>query len=203
MSRELRQLVPVEMIAVIAIAIVPWPPMVPFALPLAVAGTASRWARGRTWADVTHGSWTRAGIGALVGAVALGVSFLVASGNEGLFDLSGRSLDITVRGNSTLAVTVIVHVAISAIAAELALRGWIVERVLELSPGSPVLPILVGALAEAIVTPGQLGTRLAVAVFGAGLGWLYVAGGRSAVAPICARVVVQCGAVAIEALRLV
>jgi hypothetical protein len=202
-SRELRQLVPVEIIAVLAIAFAPWPAMVPIALPLLVAATASRWARGRAWAEVTSkGTWTQAGIGMLGGLIALGVAIVVMSGGDGLSDLSGRSLEITVRGNSTLAVAVIVHVAVTAIAAELALRGWIVERVLELSPGSPVLPVLIGSIAEAIVTPGAIGTRLAAAVFGAGLGWLYVASGRNAVASICARASFQCGAVAIEALRL-
>lgn len=187
----------------IAIAAAPWPAIVPIALPLLVAATASRWVRGRAWAEVTaNGTWARAGVGVLAGLVALAVAIVVLRGDDGLSDLSGRSNAITVRGNSTVAIAVIVHVAVTAIAAELALRGWIVERVLELSPGSPVLPVLIGSLAEAIVTPGELATRLAAAVFGAGLGWLYVAGGRSAVAPICARASFQCGAVAIEALRL-
>ena len=63
----------------------------------------------------------------------------------------------------------------------------IVERLLELSPGPPLLPIAVGALAEAVVSPGDLAARFGAALFGAGLGALYVTGGRSVVAPICAR----------------
>ena len=104
-----------------------------------------------------------------------------------------------VRGNAMQVAVFAVWVSIAAVTAELALRGWIVERVLELSPGPPVLPILVGAIAEAALTPGDLGVRAGAAVFGIGLGWLYVAGGRSVVAPICARVVfsvVRCSSTA-------
>ena len=86
---------------------------------------------------------------------------------------------------------------------ELALRGWIVERVLELSPRAPVLPILVGAFAEAVVTPGGVAVRLGAGVFGIGLGWMYVAAGRSVVAPMLARIAFQVGAVVLEALRLI
>jgi hypothetical protein len=75
--------------------------------------------------------------------------------------------------------------------------------VLELSPGPAVLPVLVGAIAEALVTPGDLAARIGGGVFGAGLGWLHVAAGRSVVAPICARLAFGLGAVALEALRVI
>ncbi len=94
-----------------------------------------------------------------------------------------------------------VYVTATAVATELALRGWIVERVLELSPGPPVLPVLVGAIAEALVTPGDLAARLGGGLFGVGLGWIYAAGGRNLLAPICARVVFELGVVLLEALR--
>jgi hypothetical protein len=45
--------------------------------------------------------------------------------------------------------------------------------------------------------------RLGAGVFGIGLGWMYLAGGRSVAAPICARLAFSLGAVALEALRLV
>lgn len=207
MSRELRQLVPFEIAAVIGLAVAPLPERIPIALPLVVAATIARWIRGRSWAELatdgTIGNGRRWLIGMTVGVVALAIA-AVAS-NQGAAALSGRaewSEYAVVRGNSTLLVVVLVQVAVSALAAELALRGWIVERVLELAPGSPILPVIVGALAEAVVTPGDPGTRLAAGLFGAGFGWLYVAGGRNVLAPIAARIVFQGGAVLIEALQL-
>jgi hypothetical protein len=202
--RELRSLVPFEVAAVIAIALVPLPDMVPFAMPLLVAGTLSLWIRRRSWADVTRiesamfGGGARAGIGALAGVLALGLA--VAVGSREATALS----PIPIAGSMQMGVVAILHVAVTALAAELALRGWIVDRVIELSPGaSPVLPICVGALAETIVTPGDGATRLGAALFGVGLGWLFVAGRRNVIAPIFARLAFQVGAVVIEASGLV
>jgi len=209
-SRELRSLVPFEVLAVLVIAATPFPDVLPIALPLVIAGSISRWLRGRSWAEVTArggeiGRGTRIGVGLAVGAVALALAVIV--GTNGVAALSQRSVEwsehAVVRGNAKLVAIVMLHVGVTAIAAELALRGWVVERVLELSPGSPVLPVMVGGIAEAMVTSGDAGARLGAAVFGIGLGWIYVAGGRNAIAPISARVMFQCGAVAIEAFRLV
>ena len=108
-----------------------------------------------------------------------------------------------VRGSPTQLALVALIVIAMAIANELALRGWIVERVIELSPGPPVLPVLVGAIAEAVVTRGDLAVRIGAGVFGAGLGWIYVAAGRSIVAPICARIAFGLGAISLEALRVI
>ena len=194
----------------LAIAIAPIPDRIPVALPLVIAATISRWLRGRSWAEVTragpHLSNTmRFAVGFGVGAVALVLAVIV--GTHGVIALSQRSVEWSqhaiVRGNAELVAIVILHVGVTAIAAELALRGWLVERVLELSPGSPVLPVIVGGFAEAFVTSGTLGMRVGAMVFGIGLGWMYVAGGRNTVTSIAARVAFQCGAVALEALRLV
>ncbi|MEO8702508.1 MAG: CPBP family glutamic-type intramembrane protease [Kofleriaceae bacterium] len=205
MARELRSIVWVEALAVFAVAAVPWPATVPFALPLVIAGTASRWVRGRTWAEVAKGRAAHAVIGAVAGIVALVLAVGVAT--RGIASLSQRSFEwseyAVVRGNVKLVLIVSLYVAVTAVAAELALRGWLVERVLELSPGENALPILVGALAEAVITPGDIATRVGAGLFGAGLGWLYIAGGRSVLAPVCARVAFQTGALVLEALRVV
>jgi len=66
-----------------------------------------------------------------------------------------------------------------------------------------VLPVLVGAFAEALITPGDAPARMGGALFGVGLGWMYAAGGRSIVAPLCARLVFDLGVVFLEAMRLV
>jgi hypothetical protein len=201
--RELRGLVPVEIVAVLACAIAPLPDVVPVALPLLVVATASRWIRGRSWAEVARGRGAAIGFGVGIAAVAIAVVL----GTPVIEATSGRAVEWSqhpiVRGNTSLMVMVILHAGVAALAAELALRGWIVERVLELSPGPPVLPVLVGAFAEAIVSPGDIAARIGAGVFGIGLGWMYVAGGRSVVAPICARVAFAVGVVVLESLRVV
>ena len=202
--RELRTLVPFEVAAIVALAIAPLPEVVPIALPLVVLATASRWARRRSWDELLHGGGTgavgvAAGLGALAIAVVAGTPFVEL--------MSGRSVEWSafpiVRGNVSQAVLVAIIVIAMAIATELALRGWIVERVLELSPGPPILPVLVGAFAEGLVTRGDLAVRVGAALVGLGMGWMYVAAGRSLVAPICARVAFALGAVVLEGLRVI
>jgi membrane protease YdiL (CAAX protease family) len=193
--RALRQIVPIEILAVIAIAIAPLPDMMPVALPLFVAGTISRWVRGRSLAETRPGARQHLAIGAAVGAGSLGIVAVVAGG-----DITEHSI---ARGNFQMAMIVALVTAATAFAMEMAMRGWLVERVLELTPGSPVLPIAVGAFAEAIVTPGDSGERISAGIMGAALGWLYVASGRSVVAPIAARIVFTTGAVVLAALKLV
>ena len=203
--RARRGLVPIEIAAVLAIAVVPWPELLPLALPLVVVASLARWIRGRSWSEVVTGGSDRAAIGAVTGLAALGAALLV--GAPIVEAVSQRGVEWSsfpiVRGNTAQLAVVLVMVAITAIASEMALRGWLVERVLELSPGSPILPVLCGALAEAIVTPGELAIRLGAGLFGAGLGWLYVAGGRSLVAPVLARLTFAGTAVVLEGLRLI
>jgi len=203
--RERRELVPFEIAAVLALAIVPLPDAMPIALPLLVVATVSRWARRRDWTQLMRGDrWTMA-VGAAAGLVALAIA--VVAGTPFVERMSGRAVEWSafpvVRGSASQGVLVALIVIAMAIASELALRGWIVERLLELSPGPPVLPVLVGAIAEALVTPGDAAVRIGAGVFGAGLGWIYVAAGRSVIAPICARVAFSLAAVALEALRVI
>lgn len=189
----------------IAIAIAPLPALLPIALPLVIAGTVSRWLRRRSWGDVVRGGSSHAAIGAGVGLVALLAAIVI--GTPIVESVGQRGVEWSehpiVRGNLPIAAIMILQVAVVALATELALRGWIVERMLELSPGPALLPVLVGAIAESILTPGDLAARFGAGMFGAGLGWLYVAGGRSVVAPICARVVFQVGIVGLEGLRII
>lgn len=209
--RQLRNLVPFEVLAVLAIAIVPLPEPVPTVLPLLLAASLSRWVRGRSWADVVPGpaggvgTATAAAVGAIAGALALGFAVLV--GAPAIEMLGPRAVEWSahpvVRGNASLLALFAVYVAAAAVATELALRGWIVDRVMELSPGPPVLPVLVGALAEALLAPGDGAARIGAALFGIGLGWMYAAGGRSIVAPLCARLVFELGVVFLEAMRLI
>lgn len=190
---------------VLAIALVPWPEMMPVALPLVACASISRWLRGRSFTEVLHGGADKALIGALAGAVALGLALLAGTPVVEMITL--RAVEWSsypiVRGSASQMAVVIVIVTIAAIAYELALRGWIVERMLELAPGPAVLPILVGAIAEAVITPGGVSVRIGAALFGIGLGWMYVAAGRSVLAPMLARIAFQVGAVVLEALRMI
>jgi hypothetical protein len=148
--------------------------------------------------------WTAAG-SAAAGLAALGIA--IVAGTPFVELMSGRAVEWpafpVVRGSASQLLLVALVVIAMAVASELALRGWIVERVLELSPGPPVLPVLVGAIAEALVTPGDLAARIGAGLFGAGLGGIYVAAGRSVLAPICARGAFSLGAIVLEALRVI
>jgi hypothetical protein len=203
--RELRSLVPAEVAAVLAIAIAPLPEGLPVALPLVVAATIARWIRRRSWGELVHGSATGVWVGGLAGLAALGLAVL--AGTPVIEAASARAIEWSafpvVRGNAQMFAMAALLVTATAIASELALRGWLLERMLELSPGPVTLPVFAGALAEAIVTPGDLAARAGAGLFGAGLGWMYVAGGRSLVAPVCARVAFALGALALEAMRVI
>jgi hypothetical protein len=202
--RELRGLVPFEIVAVLALAIAPLPDAVPIAAPLLGVASASLWARGRTWGQVLGAGGFSAAIGLAAGLAALAIA--VVAGGPFVELLSGRSVEWSafpiVRGSgSQLVMVALIEIAL-AIAWELSLRGWIVERMLELSPGPPILPVLVGAIAEALLVPGDVAARIGAGLFGAGLGWMYVAS-RGALAPICARIGFALGALVLEALQVI
>lgn len=202
--RELRGLVPFEVGAVLVLAAAPLPESVPMALPLFVVASLSRWMRGRDWGQLVGRDRRAAAVSAVAGLVALGLAVV---GTPFVELMSNRVVEWSafpvVRGSAMQAALVALIAVAMATASELALRGWIVERVMELSPGPPILPVLVGAIAEGLVAQGDLASRIGAGVFGAGLGWIYVSSGRNVVAPICARVVFGLGAVCLEALRLI
>ncbi|MBV8757628.1 MAG: hypothetical protein JO257_10145 [Deltaproteobacteria bacterium] len=114
-----------------------------------------------------------AGIGAAAGVVALGAAWLATGGWT---DYPGPPM------------VALVFAGCFAFAAEIVLRGWIVQRALEFR--APAwLAIVIGAAVEAVLLPGGVGAG----VFGIGLGLMYVRGGLRA--PVCARVAFACGAV--------
>jgi hypothetical protein len=207
-STARRELVPFEVAAVLGVAIA-WTiasPGLPAAVPLVIAASASRYLRGGSWSELMRGGNDQLLVGAVAGGAALVVAVLVAT--PAVEAIADRSVEWSafpvVRGSAVRAGTVAVLVAALSVASELAMRGWIVERVAELSRrSSRVMPVLVGAIAEAAVTSGDAATRLGAAAFGAGLSWLYFAAGRSLTAPIAARVAFQLGAVLLEAFRVV
>ena len=203
--RELRSLVPLEVAAIVIVAVAPLPEVMPVALPLVVIATASRWLRRRSWDQLLQSRRGTAAVGFAAGVAALVIALV--AGTPFVEAMSGRAVEWSafpiVRGNVSQGVLVSLIVVAMAVATELALRGWVVERVLELSPGPAILPVLIGAIAEGVVTRGDFAVRVGAALFGLGLGWMYVAAGRSLVAPICARVGFALGAVALEGLRVI
>lgn len=196
---------PVEIGLVLAIALIPWPEALPIGIPLLLAASVCRWLRGRSWAEVFKGGGDHVAIGAVAGVAALAIAIVL--GTPVVEAMSMRGVEWSrfpiVRGSAQQLMVVLIVVSIGALAAELAFRGWLVERMLELSPGPPILPVMCGALAEAIVMPGDLAMRFGAGLFGAGLGWMYVAAGRSIVAPVIARVAFVGGAVVLEGLKLI
>jgi hypothetical protein len=202
MSREMRALVPVEVAVVVAAALVSLP--IPIAIPLLAAASLSLWLRGRSWGHVIKGPALYAAIGAVAGAVGLALAIAVATPLvETVSDQAVQwSMYPIVRGSAAAFGMLAIVVGLGAVAAELVLRGWLVERVLELR-GHAVLAVLVGAIVEMAVSDGDLAMRLGAGLFGIGMGWMYLAGGRSVVAPICARLVFSLGALVLEATRAV
>lgn len=190
---------------------------IPVVIPLLVAASLSLWLRGRSWLAVLRGPGLHAAIGAAAGALGLAIS--LALGTPLVERVTGGAVQWSmypiVRGSPGAFVTVAILVAVGALAAELVLRGWIVERVLELR-GPPALAVVAGAVAEALLVfpvaggdPGPLGidgdltARIGAGTFGLAMGGMYVAAGRSALAPLCARMTFALGALVLEAAQLV
>lgn len=201
--RELRGLVPLEVAIVGVAATVSL--SIPVVIPLLAAASLSMWVRGRSFAQLTKGPALYAAVGFAAGLVGLACAVVVGTPMvERITDQAVVwSMYPMVRGSATAFATLAVLVGLGAVAAELVLRGWIVERVLELGRGNVVLAILVGAVAEALVSGGDFTARIGAGLFGIAMGWMYVAGGRSVTAPVLARLAFSVGALVLEALRVV
>jgi hypothetical protein len=173
---------------------------------LAVASVAM-WLRGKSWARVLKGPAWHAGLGALVGLVALAIGLLVATPLLQAItdDAIQWSMYPVVRGSSQQALLVAIVVGALALATELVLRGFVVDLLLELRVARyrPVVAIVIGALGDAVLADGGVAARIGAAIFGVALGWMFVASGRSVVAPLCARLAFVLGALALEAAKLV
>lgn len=204
-----RNLVPAEVAAVVAVAIVSiagaWPDRIPVVLPLFAAASLFRWWRGRAWGEVWHAAPGYPLIACAVGVAALLLG--VVAGTPVIEALSDRAVQWStyplVRGSTYNLIVVAILVVAIAVAAELVFHGWLVERVLELSPKNVAIAVMLGGMAEALVMPGDFASRLGAGLFGTGLGWMYVASGRTVAATIPARIVFSVGAVALESFRVI
>src|SRR5207302_8184556 len=114
----------------VAIVYVVASPSLPEIVPLFVAATASRWARGRSWGEVAGGGGLYYGVGALAGAAALVIALVL--GTPLVEAIADRAIEWStfpiVRGSSTQLFAVMLLVGVAAIATELVLLGWLVER---------------------------------------------------------------------------
>jgi hypothetical protein len=187
--RELRQFVPIELVCVLATAIA-LPPNVPVALPLVVVAALSRWSRGRGFAELVALRGSVIAVATVGGAVAAAI----AAPAFAAFGVTAIEPWLVPADSIRLALALAVAIA-NAVALELALRGWIIERFLELSPGPARLPIIAAALAEAIVLPEPIAARIGAGLFSAGLGLIYIAAGRNVLAPIVARCTFAAGCI--------
>ena len=192
----------VELVAIAAIAIAPVP--LPAACALVVA-SVSLWARGRSWFEATPAPAELVPIGVVCGAVALVIALWIS---EPIAIVTGRAVEWTqyavVRGSPQAFVMVAIVVGAQAIAIEMALRGWLVPRVIDLFPiGGVPLAIAASGIAEAAITPGHMWTRIGAYTIGTGSTLLFIGAGRRLAAPIACRLTFELGAVLITALRLV
>jgi hypothetical protein len=177
---------------------------VPWIAGLLVVATLVNWLRKRSWADRVRGPAIYAAIGAGAGLIALMLAILLGTpAVEGFTDQAVQwSSYPVVRGSVSTFAMVALVVAVGSLASELVLRGFVVELSHELTR-SNIASVLMGALAEALLTGGDAGMKLGAGVFGLGLGAMYVASGRSVLAPLCARLTFALGALVLEALRVV
>jgi hypothetical protein len=191
----------VELIAIAAIAIAPVP--VPAAWLIALA-SASLWLRGRAWGTGAPAPPELVGAGVACGVAALVLALVISAP---LADLTGRAVEWSqyaiVRGSPAGFIAVAVVVAAQAIAIEMALRGWLVGRVLEVAPrGGPALAAIASALAEAAVTRGHLAMRAGAFAMGLGGAIVFLGAGRRLAAPLACRLTFELGAVVLTALRI-
>jgi hypothetical protein len=193
----------VEALAIAATAIIPLP--VPAQIPLLSVASISLWVRGGSWSPRFATNRLRVVVGIAVGAAALALAFGVIG--PALEAGAGAMIVWTqwgvVRGNVAAAIPVAIVVAALVVATEMILRGWIVERVLELASGWPgrIAAVAIAAGIEAIflATPEN---AFGAMLFGAALGSIYLSSGRSLVAPIAARLVFELGIVVLEVARI-
>jgi membrane protease YdiL (CAAX protease family) len=171
---------------------------------LVFVASLANWLRKRSWAERMRGPGIYAAIGAGAGAIALVLAIVfVTPLIERMSDQAVQwSMYPIVRGSGTAFITVALIVAVGCLASELVFRAFVVELGHEFTRNYAVA-IMVAALAEALLADGDAAVRLGAGVFSAGLGWMYVASGRSILAPLCARLVFSLGALVLEALRVV
>lgn len=162
---------------------------------LLAIGSYARWRRNLGWGEPRVAFPGLAAVAGAAGLLALALAVAVAS--PFLEGLTERSIEwtqlATIRGNLQLLVLAGVLVVAQAAAAELVLRRWLLDRVLD-TGARPIVAVAIAAAAEAAITGGHPAARLGAGLAGVGYGLLYTGGGRRLDGPIAARVVFELGA---------
>jgi hypothetical protein len=176
-----------------------------------VVGALDMWRRGASFQWGTDGGV----VGALAGGIAVAVAWLVTGGwasdldpvallalavatelalRGWLVELVYRGSLVARRGPRRVADDAAGQrtVADDAAGARMEAGGWRTQS----SEMRAVPAVLAGAIAEALLTPGNLTMRLGAGAFGAGLGWMYIRAGL--LAPLAARVVFVVGGIALQ-----
>lgn len=193
-----------EIVAVIACAVLPLP--VPAQLPLGVVAVVSYALRRERWENRFGFDGFRLGLGIGTGACALVLALVAISP---LLTARGAMVawaeHAMVRGKPDAVVMVVIVVAATAVATELVFRGFILERVRPLvgGRGATAVALAISACVEATVMGGGSARVFGAALVSVALGGLYLATGRSLVAPIAARVTFDVGVVVLEGLKMI
>lgn len=204
-----RGVVPLELaIVMVAAVVAAWdpPPLgaIQVMVPLLVAASALRWYVGRSFGEVVRGPASYVAIGAAAGLAALILAIVIGAPIAEV--TSGRAVSWSdypiVRGNWSAFLAFGVVVTAIAVATELVLRGWILERALELG-ASRGMAVFAAAVAEALLLDGPFEARLGAFVVGMGLGGMYLAAGRNLAVTTAARVSFGLGALLLEVLQWV
>jgi hypothetical protein len=193
-----------ELVVLVACAVIALP--VPAQLPLLLIALISYTIRRKPWSERWVGGQSRALVGATMGAVALAIAVAIGPVLEAQTGgLVGWTRHGIVRGKVDAFVTFAMIVAALAVATEIIMRGWILERIRELVSGriGVAIAIAVTAAIEAIFTGDPGWSSLGAALVSAALSALYLAGGRSLVAPVAARLTFELGVLVLEGLKLV
>jgi membrane protease YdiL (CAAX protease family) len=197
-----------ELVVVIACAALALP--IPAQLPLLAMALISYKVRSLPWAPRFASAGVVWAVAAAMGVVALGLALVVTPALEARTGgLVAWTREAVVRGNPQMLVAAAVIISALTAATEVVMRGWILERIREQVAGagrraSLLIAVGVTAAVEAMFTGSGAGwSALGAALVSAALSGLYLAAGRSLVAPIVARLTFELGVLALESLRLV
>ena len=193
-----------ELVVVLACAIAPLP--VPAQLPLLVMAMISLGLRGQTWAERVRFGRDPLVVGAATGVAALVLALAITPWIErGAGSLVQWSSVAAVRGKPEMFLVFALITTVMGLAAEMVLRGWVLERVRTLGPGrtGPIAGIAIAAVVEAVFTSEPGAPAFGSFLVGVALGTMYLAAGRNLVVPVAARVCFEVGALVVQATRLV
>jgi hypothetical protein len=172
-----------------------------------VVASVTMWLRKRSWATVLHGPPLFAALGVAAGVVGLLVA--IAAGTPLVESATSQAVQWSrypiVRGSPQMFAMVALLVGVSALVVELAIRGCVVDWLLERKV-PPFGAVLAGAMLDMVLITepdGGFTARIGSGVFGIAMGWMFVAAGRSALPGICARIAFSVGALALEAFQIV